>query len=65
MMKDDEMPTHMLGVRIPIDLKDGIETFRREQRPEFSQSDAVRLILRDWLTSLGYIDLPPSAEEMN
>jgi hypothetical protein len=64
-MAGDKTPTHMLGVRIPIDLKQGIEAFRRDHHRDLSQSDAVRLILRDWLTSLGYIDLPPRKDELN
>lgn len=64
-MTDGKTPTHMLGVRIPIDLKEGIEAFCRDSRPNLKQSEAVRLILRDWLTSLGYIPLPPATEELN
>lgn len=55
----------LVGVRLPVDILDAVDTFRSEQTPEPTRPEAVRVLLRDALTAAGYLELPPDKEDAN
>lgn len=44
---------------LPEDLAAGLDKFREEYRPRFSQSEAAQMILRLWLIDNGYLVAEP------
>jgi len=57
--------TEPVMVRLPRDILDAIDEFRRSAPDIPSRPEAVRLFLRDALTAAGYLELPPDKEDAN
>ena len=57
--------TEPVNLRLPRDMLEAIERYRREQETIPTRPEAVRQALRDWLTSRGYLELLPGSEDTN
>ena len=49
--------TEAITLRLPRKIIDALETLRREQTAIPSRPEMVRIVLRDWLESHGYLKL--------
>lgn len=54
---------HMPSVEPPWDITAGLDAFMASDLAPESRMEAMVLILREWLTTHGYIALPPADEE--
>lgn len=50
--------SEQIGLRLTRDLLDGIEAYQRDEPSAVPKTEAVRRIVRDWLTSHGYLATP-------
>ena len=57
--------TEPVTVRLPRDILDAIEKYRREQSDIPSRPEAIRQMLADWLVGHGFLENPPPKEDAN
>lgn len=57
--------SEQIGIRLTRDLLEGIAAFQRDEPTAVPKTEAVRRIIRDWLISHGYLELPPDREDAN
>jgi hypothetical protein len=57
--------TPMQGVRMPPDLLQAVEDWRLTQEDPPSRAEAIRFILRDWLTGQGLLPHRDDPEGVN
>lgn len=55
----------MPGAESPWDITVGLDAFMDSPEAPSTRAEAVALILLDWLTSNGYLPLPPSDEQQH
>ena len=55
----------MKGGSAPWDITEGLDRLMLSGDAPSSRSDAVLFILREWLISNGYLDLPPEDEAVH
>lgn len=56
--------TPQVNVRLPADISAALDRAVKELEAE-TRSDGLRIILADWLTGHGYLELPPDREDAN
>lgn len=49
----------------PWDISEGLDAFMASAEAPLSRSEAVVLILREWLTANGYLQTPPATEQQH
>ena len=52
-------------VRLQPDLLDAVDQFIREEYPDTSRPEALRIAFRDWAIGHGYLTNPPAKEDAN
>ena len=57
--------TEPVTVRLPRDVLDAVEKYRREQDSIPTRPEAIRQMLNDWLIGHGYLENPPAREDAN
>ncbi|MDR3473334.1 MAG: ribbon-helix-helix protein, CopG family [Devosia sp.] len=50
-------------VRVQPDLMDALDRFIREEHPDTSRPEALRIAFRDWAIGHGYLPPSPDAED--
>jgi len=51
--------------RFPRHLLDALDQFIREEHPDVSRPEGLRIAFRDWAIAHGYLELPPEREDAN
>ena len=59
------MNAEPVNVRMPPDLLDALDQFIREEHPDTSRPEALRIAFRDWAIGHGYLPNPPAKEDAN
>jgi hypothetical protein len=49
----------------PWDITEGLDAFMESPEAPATRTEAVVLILREWLTANGYLELPPAEEQQH
>lgn len=57
--------TEPVTLRLPRDILDALERYRREQDSIPTRPEAVRQMMRDWLVGHGYLKIPPDQDDAN